>query len=123
MEIMAGFLNLFLVPLLSVSIWSRRHGETVTVSGQWIVRWAVFTVCSFPLTHGIIRLVRRLLHREIAGGSALYTVIAICVAILLPYLCDLFNTVFSHVSFRVESRKEPGPKEEDSGLNQEKSPG
>ena len=105
METMIGFVNLFLVPFLSLSIWSRRRGETVTLSGQWIVRYAVFTVCNLPVSHLTIRLVRRFLHRDIAGTSVRYTVIAMCVAFLLPYLCDILNTVFSHVSFGVESRK------------------
>lgn len=105
MATMTGFLNLFLVPLLSISIWSRRRGETVTLSGQWVVRYAVFTVCNLPLSHLIIKLVKRFLHRDIMGNSVRYTVIAMCVAFFLPYLCDMLNMVFSHISFRVESRK------------------
>jgi hypothetical protein len=105
MDLMLCFLNLFLVPFLSVSVWSRRRRETVTVSGTWIVRYAVFTVCNAIVSHVIVYGVRFLLHRQITEESSRYMVIAVLMAVLLPYLCDFFNLLFSHVGFHMESRR------------------
>ncbi len=104
METMLSFLNLFLVPFISVSIYSRRHHETVTLSGTWLVRYAVFAVCNVPVSFAGIYAVRFFLHREVFKESARYTVVAMCVAFVLPYVCDFFNMVFSHVGFKVERR-------------------
>jgi hypothetical protein len=106
MAVMISFLNLFLVPFISVSIYSRRHGETVTLSGTWLVRYAVFAVCNVPITYAGIYAVRFFLHREVFQESARYTVVAMCVAFVLPYVCDLFNKVFSRVGFHVEKRED-----------------
>ena len=108
MDTMLSFLNLFLVPFISVSVFSRRHRETVTLSGRWVVRYAIFAVCNVPVTYFGIYAVRFFLHREIFKESARYTVIAIIVAWVLPYICDFFNMVFSRVGFKVERRDGDG---------------
>ena len=72
METMLSFINLFLVPFVSVSIYSRRHKETVTLSGTWLVRYAVLSVCNVPVSFAGIYAVRFFLHREVFKESARY---------------------------------------------------
>ena len=71
-----------------------------------LVRYAVFAVCNVPITYAGIYAVRFFLHREVFQESARYTVVAMCVAFVLPYVCDLFNKVFSRVGFHVEKRED-----------------
>ncbi|HCI74515.1 MAG TPA: hypothetical protein DHV42_08285 [Lachnospiraceae bacterium] len=108
MDVIICILNLFLVPFLSLSIWSRRRKEEVTMSGTWLVRYAVFAVFNILLSHVFTYAVRALLHRTITEGTVKYTVIAAFSAFVLPYLCDLLNVAFSRTGFHVEPRGRDG---------------
>ena len=103
-ELMCHIVNYFLVPLFSVLIFSKRHQEPVRMSAAFFVRYAVFTVCNALITNLGILFVRFFFHREIFQASARYTIAALLVAIVLPYLWDILSAAFSHVSFHVEPR-------------------
>lgn len=102
---MIGFLNYFLIPLISAGIYTRRRGTPANPPVGWLVRYAVFAVLDYMVTDVGITAVRFLLHREIFRDSVRYTIAAVCVACVLPFVWEILHTAFSHVEFHVEPRK------------------
>ena len=105
MNLMLAFINLFMAPLISVSIDCRRRNAMRLSGLRALCLYGSYTVVNTVFAHGLTFLINRITWHYIAPDTAKFTVLALAGAVLLPYLAEIGRALF-----KVECRIRPAEK-------------
>lgn len=83
---MLQFINLFFIPVVSVYIWERHKEDGFKPSLRLFMLYACMAVVVIALSHTAMAVIYRLFEMEISDAEPEYTLLALIVAYLIPYL-------------------------------------
>lgn len=95
-------LNLFFIPMITVYIRYARTRQTMAFSLAFLVKYAVITVLVYAGTKMIAKLAGAIVPLILTPDRTTYTICAIVVAALLPYIYEFLQ---KHLHFRVKVEK------------------
>lgn len=98
-------LNLFFIPMITVYIRYARTGQAMKFSLSFLVKYAVITVLVFVGTKVVGMMAGAILPLVLTPDRAAYTVCAIVVAVVLPYIYEFFHK-YLHFRVKVEKRQD-----------------
>ena len=99
---MLSFLNIFMIPVISLSIFSRRSYEPLTADIGTLVRYCLFAIGVSIGTYFVLQILKSAVGIEPLVESQLYTIIAAIVAFLLPYIVEI---CMKYIDIRCEIKK------------------
>lgn len=102
-------MNIFFVPMIAIWIRYRRQNWKMVLSGEFLVRYAVYTCVVSLITECISVVIRQFIGLEYGWDSTYYSLAAICVATILPYGMEAFE---KNVKLKCEITKEESKKNE-----------
>lgn len=88
--------------MVSVYILERRGDNGFAPSIRLFIIYIISVVVNVPITHFIGRLVEKVSGEWMNPVGAVYTLVALCVAILFPYVYEVF---YLRVSISITERK------------------
>lgn len=98
-------LNLFFIPMITVYIRYARTGQAMKFSLFFLVKYAVITVLVFVGTKVVGMMAGAILPLVLTPDRATYTVCAVVVAVVLPYIYEFFHK-YLHFRVKVEKRRD-----------------
>ncbi len=103
---MIEFLNVFVVPLISLSVYARRFNKPLAFDCTNLVRYGCLTVADFIVVFFVMKAFEILFGIGGLPSSQFYTIIAVAVAFLLPYIYEIYKK-YVNISCEIkEKRKE-----------------
>ena len=93
------FLNVFLVPIISLVIYTRRFNKSMGWDVITFARWAIFSVVDTIVTYIMMKVLEFSVGIGAEISSQLYTIIACAVAFLLPYIVEFYK---KYIDIRLE---------------------
>ncbi len=99
---MLSFLNVFVVPVITLSIYSRRFGVSIEKNAKTLVHYCISVIWVTIMTYVAIELMKTLVGIAPILESHLYTIIASVVAFVLPYCYEIYK---KYVDIRCEIKK------------------
>lgn len=96
---MVEFLNIFVVPLISVEVYARRFNKPLVFDYVNLVIYGCFTVMDFIAEFFVMKALEGLWGIGGLPSSQFYTIIAVATAFLLPYIYEIYR---KYVSIRCE---------------------
>ena len=99
---MLSFLNIFMIPVISLSIFSRRSHEPLTADMWTLVRYCLFAIGVSIGTYFVLQVIKIAVGIEPLVESHLYTIIAAAVAFILPYIVEICK---KYIEIRCEIKK------------------
>ena len=99
-----SFINLFLIPIIGLKIYCKRHEK------EWRATWEIgylyilFLVFNFLLTHVFLEIVEITTHAVIHLEMSKYTIVALVSCVLLAFLMEGIEKYF-RVEVSVAIRK------------------
>lgn len=94
---MIAFINLFFVPMISVSIYYNQKKEQLKFDPAFVARYCIFTSLVFLGAKLLSQIVSIFYPINIQINTAFYTVFAVPVAVVISYLIAFFKAYFSVV--------------------------
>lgn len=89
-------INLFFVPMFATSIYAKRHQLLLNGSCARIISvYMMMTAALVPIMKGIVYLIDFCFTYKLKIDSGYYTLGAIIIAALLPYIAELFQKCFA----------------------------
>ena len=83
-------INYFFVPVISLRIYGMRHKIKWVFSAELFYLYALMCVINLPAGRVAVTLVERLFYTtQILADSTRYTIVAIAVAIVIPYAIEV----------------------------------
>lgn len=98
-------LNLFFIPMITVYLRYARTGRTMGFSLAFLVKYAVITVLVYAGTKIIAKMAGAILPVILTPDRTTYTICAIFVAVLLPYIYE-FLQKYLHFQVKVEKNQD-----------------
>ena len=93
---MQTFINLFLTPLIALSVRHRRNGSSIhSLDMALIAEYGSLAVCLYILCTLIAKLLSTMLYLGTPTDSFRYTLVATVVSFLLPYIEEIIRKCFS----------------------------
>lgn len=83
------FINLFLIPFISLRIYCKRHTIEWKITFELAYRYALFCILNLPFTRIACSLLKKIFGTVYLADSSKYTLIAIITATLLPILVEI----------------------------------
>lgn len=102
-----SFINYFMVPVISLRIYCKRHSIEWNCSLGLLYKYIVMCVLNLPLGRVCAAVVERITSSIILAESTKYTMLALVVAIMLPYAIEVVEKL---VQVDVEINKTDVPK-------------
>lgn len=99
------WLNLFLVPMISICFYYSRRKEKLNFSLLFVIRYAIMTVSVFLITRFIFKFLKLFFSFTLEMGGVLYTLGAVCVALVLPFVVEFIQKYIS-VKVKVATHEE-----------------
>ena len=100
---MLEFINYFFVPSISLVIFCKRNNVTMKeIQLDILAKYCIYVVIDAIATFCIFKLLLALIGIEAYSTSNVYTIIAVIVAILVPYVQEIINKYFE---VRIEINK------------------
>lgn len=99
------FINLFIVPLICVAISASRNGKKIKWSAEWFVRYGCYTSILVPLAKIAASLLEKAIGQPVELYSGYYTLGAVVLAALLPYVAEVLRKMFN-VKCYIEKNEE-----------------
>ncbi len=93
------FINLFIIPIISVSIYSRRSDKPVKLDFESLFLYVYFLVGILIICYVITKIPEVVYGIDIGPNSRVYSVVDACVAFILPYICEIYR---KYVNIRCE---------------------
>ncbi len=89
-----AFINLFVVPNIGVFIFYRRYKKEFKFSMEWCCWYAVFNVLNYLMSQIFVKIIDKLCHIVIQIEMSKYTVIALAMCVILPFLIEAVDKYF-----------------------------
>ncbi len=105
-DIMIEFLNVFVVPLISMSVYARRFKEPLAFDCVNFVRYGCLAVADFIAVFFAMKIFEFLIGIGGDPSSQFYTIIAVTVAFLVPYIYEVYKKYVNFSCEIKERRKE-----------------
>lgn len=83
-----SFLNLFIVPVVGLTIYCRRHSGEGVLSKMDMALYSVFVVLNFLSTNILLEVVEKLFFVQIHLEMSKYTMVALLSSILLAFMAE-----------------------------------
>ncbi len=99
---MIEFLNIFVIPLISISVLEKRGRVKASFDFRFVMQYALTTVLVFLATFFVFKITEVLAGISAEPSSQFYTVVAVILAWLMPYLYEIIR---KYIEVRVEIRK------------------
>lgn len=106
---MLDFLNLFLVPIISLSIYLRRADKKVAADFELLRLYSYFTIALCIGCFIVMELLEFLVGLGAKPSSQFYTIVATVLAFFMPYLFEIYQKYFDvrcEIDGKDESTKE-----------------
>lgn len=102
---MLEFINLFLVPFISVNIFYKREKYEKKLDASFLVRYALCVVAVYFCTYLVMSVTRIAIGISGDQTSSFYSMVAIMVSFIVPYIYIILAR-FAKISFEAnENRK------------------
>lgn len=98
-------LNIFVIPLISLSIYSRRMGRPIKGNGDTLTAYAWFAVVIAIISFVGLKITERLINIDAQPSSQFYTVISCVVAFLIPYVYEVYK---KYIDIKCDIEKKNG---------------
>ena len=105
-KIFACFLNLYVVPLVSLWFYAVLERKELCASLRSACRYAMYAAANFIFAHALALLFGVVLGRKIHATGSKYTVLAVLAALGIPLLEKFLREYASFVARRRSSRSE-----------------
>lgn len=89
------FINLFIVPLICVAISANRNNKKIEWSAEWFVRYGCYTAILVPVAKIVASLLEKAMCMPVELYSGYYTLCAVILAALLPYVAEVLRKMFN----------------------------
>lgn len=89
------FINLFIVPLICVAISANRNNKKIEWSAEWFVRYGCYTAILVPVAKIVASLLEKAMCMPVELYSGYYTLGAVILAALLPYVAEVLRKMFN----------------------------
>lgn len=86
-----SFINYFMIPVISLRIYCKRHSIEWKVSLEVVYKYILMCVLNLPVGRVCASVVGRILETSILAESTKYTVLALVVAVIIPYAVEVFE--------------------------------
>lgn len=98
-------INLFFVPFISVAISAGRQGKKISCSMAFWVSYGCYATLIVPFSKILASLVEKALSMPVELYSGYYTLCAIPVAALLPFVSAVLKKMF-HLTCEIKKNEE-----------------
>ena len=85
------FVNVFLVPMLTLYIHYKRQKKEFVFSLQAVLQYGIIVVINILITKILFMGIRLLTGKDINHDAVTYTMLAVVVAVLLPYCYTIWK--------------------------------
>lgn len=107
LEILIAIVNVFFVPAISLYLFvyspSKQEGPALT--GKHLLQYCIFTVLNLLFTKLIVKAVTIASGIVFSAASTYYTIIAVLVSVILPYIIKLLRrSVQIHIELTERSK-------------------
>lgn len=99
-----GFINLFFIPFISLRIYCKRHSIEWGFTPDMVFIYILMTILNLPFTRVLANVMENILISEVHAESSKYTVVALIVAVFLPYVIEIVEKVV-HIQVSIELRE------------------
>lgn len=99
-----SFINLFLIPIVGLRIYCKRHDIEWRTTSETGYLYILFTVLNFLLTHVFLEIVEITTHMVIHLEMSKYTIVALVSCALLAFIMEGIEK-YLHVNVSVAIRK------------------
>ena len=99
---MLEFINLFLVPFITVSIIHKRDRVENALNAAFIIRYALCAIAVYVCTYVVMSITTLAIGIGGDTTSNLYLFVSIVVAFIIPYAYEICRK-FAEVSFEVKA--------------------
>ncbi len=99
-----SFMNLFLIPIIGLKIYCKRHEIEWNITMETGYLYVLFLVLNFLLTHVLVKIVEILVHTVIHLEMSKYTMLALGSSIVLAFLMEGIEK-YVHVKVSVSVRE------------------
>ena len=89
-----SFINCFLVPLIGVRIYCRRHNIEWKASFELLYKYVLFCVLNLIVARGGATVIENIVEITIVVESIKYTVISFVSTVFLPYCLEVIEKFF-----------------------------
>lgn len=91
MGVLIGIINIFVIPVVSVCIYTVRMNKPRKLSFDTIMLYAFFAPMLMLCTRAIVWILYRLVRMNAKMDNVKYTAIALFAACLLPFVCEMIK--------------------------------
>ena len=98
-----SFINYFFIPVVSLRIYCKRHSINWKCSFELFYHYVIMCVLNLPIGRICASMVERILSTSVLAESAKYTLLALAVAIVIPYVLEVLEKL---IKVDVEITKE-----------------
>ena len=102
--IFMGFINLFMIPLISLKIYYQRHSIPYVFHANMIFLYALMNIINILMTRILVNIAEAILSTVIYVETTKYTFIALVSSVLLPFVVEAIET-FIHVNVQISVTK------------------
>ncbi len=100
------FINYLLIPVAALAIDMRRSGSDMALSLQVFMKYVSYTLSILIVTYVLRVVISRLgIGIDISAGTAMYTIIATVIALIIPYVKEIFTT-YLNVRCEIKGKKD-----------------
>ena len=100
------FINYLLIPVAALAIDMRRSGSDMKMSLKVFMNYVSYTLAILIVTYVLRVVVSRLgIGIDITAGTAMYTVIATVIALVIPYVKEILTT-YCNVRCEIKGKKD-----------------
>lgn len=103
-ESMIAFINIFILPLISLYVYSKRGGKELFFTFENVCRYSVFLSIGSICNKAITTIIRTVFTAEINVYSSYFTVIGVFTFVLLPIIFEIVKKYFS-IKIEVKNEK------------------
>ncbi|MBQ2967627.1 MAG: hypothetical protein IJE10_05865 [Clostridia bacterium] len=88
-------INLFLVPFISMVVSANRSGKQIKCTMEFWVRYGCYVAWLVPLAKIAATCLEKAIGQPVELYSGYYTLGAVVIATLLPYVAEIFGKIFN----------------------------
>lgn len=106
-----SFINYFFVPVISLRIYSTRHTTKWEFSPEILYQYILMCVLNMPVGRVVATLAEKVMSTTILADSTKYTLLALVVAVVLPYIIEVLEKLIRvEVEIELNGTKEKNEK-------------
>jgi len=99
-----SFINYFMIPLISLRIYCKRHSLEWKCSMEFLYRYVLMCIINLPVGRVLAAIVEKITSTVVHGEATKYTIVALIGAVCIPYAMEIIEK-FIHVDVEIHNKK------------------